>query len=499
MKRLRMKHRVFLILVLIILLIGTNISLSLLENRYSAGPIYTMMDGFYGIVGFIDAFDECERYVTSYRWGEDGPYDPEQDRIIRDKLVLMRSYLDRIVSKQTVRQPVQYYDIRALDHMFPHYQRYIETFLTLMAAGSKTEAISVYYRRETLVTLIHDYSSKMLNDTVQESQKDYLHMQQITRWLWLLQVLTGIASFILSAYFAAMLYGIVQPINRLIEASEAMGKEDFSIPDVPVDGRNEDLRQLVVSFNHMKHSTRQYVEMLLEHNHTLQLLRESEKKALESRRLADQAKLLRLQEQIDPHFLFNALNTIRRIAQTEKAPRTETLILSLAKVFRHSLYDRGALSILTDEIEVTERYFQIQQARFGERIHLAWMIAPDVEPDELLVPTFALQILVENAVKHGLGPKSQGGHIQVGICRKGDLLFLEVADDGLGFPAHTLAQVRSGGRPAGTDSGVGLCNIMQRLQLLDPRNQLTIRSEEGKGSRVTIKMPIHHREEEDLC
>lgn len=499
MKRLRMKYRVFLILVLIIFLIGTNISLSLLENRYSAGPIYKMMDGFYGIVGFIDAFDECERHVTSYRWWEEGRYDPEQDRLIRDELVLMRSYLDQIVSKQTVQQPGQYYDIRALAHMFPHYQRYIGDFLEMMAAGTKTEAVSVYYQRETIVALIHDYSSKMLNDTVQESQKDYIHMQKITRCLWLLQVLTGIVSIMLSAYFAAMLYAIVQPVNRLIDASEAMRKEDFSIPDVPVDVRNEEIRQLMVSFNHMKHSTKRFVEMLMEHNHTLQLLRETEKRALESQRLADQAKLLSLQEQLDPHFLFNALNTIRRIAQTEGAPRTEMLILSLAKVFRHSLYDRGALSALTDEIEVTEQYFHIQQARFGDRIHLDWKVAQDVDLDELLVPTFALEILVENSVKHGLGPKPQGGHIQVEIRLEDQMLFLEVKDDGLGIPAETLAKVQKGERAVDADSGIGLSNIYHRLQLLDPQNQLMICSEEGKGTCVTIKMPIYHREEENLC
>lgn len=499
MKRLRMKHRVFLILVLIILLIGSNLSLSLLENHCSAGPIYKMMDGFYGIVGFIDAFDECERYVTSYRWWDEGRYDPDQDQLIRGKLVLMRSYLDQMVLKQTVQQPGQYYDIRALDHMFPHYQRYIEDFLAMMEAGTKTEAVSVYYQRETLVVLIHDYSSKMLNDTVQESQKDYIHMQKITRRLWFLQVLTGIASIMLSAYFAAMLYAIVQPINRLIEASEAMRKEDFSIPDVPTDVKNEELHQLMVSFNHMKHSTKRFVEMLMEHNHTLQLLRETEKKALESRRLADQAKLLSLQEQLDPHFLFNALNTIRRIAQTEGSHRTEMLILSLAKIFRHSLYDRGALSALTDEIEVTEQYFHIQQARFGDRICLDWEIAQDVDPDELLVPAFALEILVENSVKHGLGPKTQGGHIHVGIFQKDGMLFLEVKDDGLGIPADILEKVQKGERPASADGGIGLSNIYHRLQLLDPQNQLTIWSEEGEGTCVTIKMPIQHREEEKLC
>ena len=499
MKKSRIKKRVFLVLVLIILLITANLSLSLVENRYTAGPIYKMMDEFYGIVGFIDAFDECEKHVTSYRWSDVGTYDPEQDQLIRDKLVLMKSYLDLMALKQTVDSPNQYHDIRALNHMFPHYQKFIEEFLVQMKAGARSRAVSFYYQRENLLALIHDYSSQMLNDTVQESQNGYAWTQKVTKALWLLQVLTGLASVMLSAYFAAMLYAIVQPINRLVVASEAMRNENFDISDVPVDVKNAELRQLMVSFNHMKHSTKRFVEMLKEHNQTLEFLHETEKRALESQHLAEQAKLLNLQNQVNPHFLFNALNTIRRIAQQEHAGKTETLILSLSKVFRHILYNNDPLSSLTDEIDVTRQYFKIQQTRFEDRLHLDWDISQDVEPDELLIPSFVLQTLVENAVKHGLEHKADGGNIHVRIYLENEMLFMRVADNGSGMPLKILESVRKGERPAGTDSGIGLSNIYHRLRLLDQRNELTIQSEEGVGTEVTIKTPVHYREEENQC
>lgn len=499
MKKIQMKSRVFLILVLIILLIMANLSLSLMENRYTSGPIYKMMDEFYRNVGFIDAFDECEKRVTSYRWSDEGWYDPEQDSLIREQLSLMRSYLDSMVSSMSVDEPNQYHDIRALNHMFPHYEKFIEDFLKYMENGERTRAVSVYYQRETIVTLIHDYSSQMLNDTVQESQNDYAWRQKITKALWLFQVLTGFAAVMLSAYFVIKLYEIVQPINYLVKASEAMRNKDFDIADVPENVKNEEMRQLMISFNHMKHSMKRFVEMLKEHNRTLQLLRETEKRALESQHLAEQAKLLNLRGQVNPHFLFNALNTIRRIAQQEKAPQTEALILSLSKIFRHSLYNNEALATLSEEIEVTKQYLKIQKARFGDRIHLEWNISEQVEADELLVPSFVLQTLVENAVKHGLEPRAGGGKIKVCLELKNEMFFIRVLDNGSGMTQETLERVRKGERPPGTDGGIGLNNVYHRLQLLDKRNELIIQSKKEHGTQIIIKMPVQYRKEERLC
>ena len=228
-------------------------------------------------------------------------------------------------------------------------------------------------------------------------------------------------------------------------------------------------------------------------------MRETEKRALESQHLAEQAKLLNLRGQVNPHFLFNALNTIRRIAQQEKAPQTEALILSLSKIFRHSLYNNEALATLSEEIEVTKQYLKIQKARFGDRIHLEWNISEQVEADELLVPSFVLQTLVENAVKHGLEPRAGGGKIKVCLELKNEMFFIRVLDNGSGMTQETLERVRKGERPPGTDGGIGLNNVYHRLQLLDKRNELIIQSKKEHGTQIIIKMPVQYRKEERLC
>lgn len=110
-------------------------------------------------------------------------------------------------------------------------------------------------------------------------------------------------ALLLVGYFAFSLTNILSPIGKLVEASKAMGRENFDIPDIETNTRNREILQLVDAFNQMKHSANQLINTLMEHNRTLALLHQTEAKVLESQKLAEEAKLQSLRSQINPHFL----------------------------------------------------------------------------------------------------------------------------------------------------------------------------------------------------
>src|SRR5262249_32398104 len=160
-----------------------------------------------------------------------------------------------------------------------------------------------------------------------------------------------------------------------------------------------------------------------------ELVERQNREALLRQQLTE-AELRALRAQINPHFLFNALNTIADLIETNPTA-AEAMTLRLARVFRHVLaHSVRPLTPIRDEIEFLRAYLQIEEARFGRRLHVSIDVGPDVASDH--IPSLILQPRVENALKHGLGPKPGPGHLWVSARAQGEQLRLRVEDDGLG-------------------------------------------------------------------
>jgi len=203
--------------------------------------------------------------------------------------------------------------------------------------------------------------------------------------------------------------------------------------------------------------------------------RRAETQALEQEVLAREAELRALRAQINPHFLFNALNSVSALIGSD--PRAaRDMCLKLAEFLRESLRVGAAHSIpLAEEVGLAERYLAIEQTRFGARLRTEWAIAPEVQACP--VPPLLLQPLVENAVVHGIAPSMGGGCVRVAARRSGEMVHIEVEN-----PAEA-----EGRRAAGP--GLGLANVRSRLAAtFGPAAALEVREEAGVF-RVALAFP----------
>jgi two-component system LytT family sensor kinase len=197
------------------------------------------------------------------------------------------------------------------------------------------------------------------------------------------------------------------------------------------------------------------------------------------RQLAAQAELKALRAQINPHFLFNSLNTIADLIVTDP-PKAEVMTLLLSKVFRHVLMNSDQqLTPVSEEMEFLRTYLGIEQVRFGERLSVRMELDPAVAQER--IPSLILQPVVENAIKHGLAPKVGGGRLSITAQSDGEFVRLAVEDDGVG--------TTSASAPA-SGNGLGLKIIAERLRTLyHDRATLRFEPAESAGSRVTILIP----------
>jgi sensor histidine kinase YesM len=197
---------------------------------------------------------------------------------------------------------------------------------------------------------------------------------------------------------------------------------------------------------------------------------------LETRLVETELKALR--QQLHPHFLFNTMNTIAVLVREKKNDEAVTLVARLSTLLRMALDNTGVQEVtLRQEMDFLERYLEIQQARFSDRLKVGIAITPDAMAAR--IPNLLLQPLVENAILHGIAPRPGPGHVDVLGRVEGGNLLLEVRDDGLGFDGTHRAK-----------EGIGLANTRERLtKIYGARGQLLLRSEPGRGVSVQIVMP----------
>jgi two-component system, LytTR family, sensor kinase len=204
-----------------------------------------------------------------------------------------------------------------------------------------------------------------------------------------------------------------------------------------------------------------------------------EKKLEEQKRLLTEARLAALTSQINPHFLFNTLNSVSSLIRTNPG-QARVMVLNLARVLRRLLRKHENFSALRDELSFIQDYLSIEMVRFGDKLRFE----TDVESEtlDLLIPSMLLQPLVENSIKHGLSAKIEGGTIRVRTRRADSKLRLWVEDDGVGIPEARLATL--------LDQGIGVSNVNERLKVLfDNGYRMWIESQPGRGTQIEIEMP----------
>ncbi len=263
---------------------------------------------------------------------------------------------------------------------------------------------------------------------------------------------------------------IVKPVQALAEDSRRIAENDYSGPSVLPEGEDE-IADLVRAFCRMKLSTQGYIEALKEKH--------------EAEKQLEAVRLQMLKNQINPHFLFNTLNTIAGAAEMEEAETTEKMIQAMSRLFRYNLKSTASVMPFEREKKVVEDYIYLQKMRFGSRIRYTSDCSQDTM--DVMILVFALQPLVENAIVHGLAVKPEGGRLHIRSWIKEHRIFISVSDTGAGIAPERLEEIREElKRGESQKLGIGVSNISRRLKTMYPDGELVIDSREGRGTVVRM-------------
>jgi len=205
----------------------------------------------------------------------------------------------------------------------------------------------------------------------------------------------------------------------------------------------------------------------------------NEIKLEEQKRLLMQAKLDALSSQINPHFLFNTLNSVASLIRSDQE-KARLVLFKLSTILRRLLRKHDNFSPLRDELGFIDDYLSIEVVRFGDKLKITKQIEDGVL--DALVPSMMLQPILENSIRHGLGPKVIGGVICLRAACSEGWLTVTIEDDGVGIPPSLMGEIYR--------RGIGVSNVRERLNVLfGPQYSMNIDSEVGRGTRVEIRIP----------
>lgn len=275
-------------------------------------------------------------------------------------------------------------------------------------------------------------------------------------------------------------------IRKLCNYAELLSAGRWEIPDIE-EQKYYDLNSLGNAFNKMKNSIRQFIDEInakaeIENNYQIEM-----RKSAEKDKLIKETQLIALQSQMNPHFLFNTLNTISRIAMFEDADNTVNLIEATSKILRYNLYYKDRLVELKDEISAINAYIKIQETRFQDQMSFIFNIDDNI--DSLKLPPMLIQPVLENAIIHGLQEKDKDGIINIDIKKEHEFISITIKDNGVGIDEEKLKKLLND--QTYEKNGLGIINVKKRLELYYNRYDLfKIKSKKAQWTEVTILIPV---------
>lgn len=314
---------------------------------------------------------------------------------------------------------------------------------------------------------------------VQRTERQYQEMREgLTRWFFSFVLLT----FVAVGFAVIATWGISRsiyiPIQKLHDVTTTLTKNDLQA--LMNRDNVDEITELGMSFNIMIGKIRELLDAKMQEQENLK-----------------KAELRALQAQINPHFLYNTLDTIIWMAESKKTSEVVTIVTALSNFFRISLSKGQDWITIEEELERTRSYLTIQKMRYHDILDFSISADPGILQSTVL--KLVLQPLVENALYHGIKNRRQRGTITVRAEPGGENLVLQVRDDGIGIPPDKLAQINSAldahADELSAEHGFGLANVNRRIKLYyGSRYGLTLASDPATGTCVSIVIPLTHQE-----
>lgn len=465
-----------------------QIGIDYYQAAYVLAPLEQRSESIQTISRFLNDVEACITALENYRW-DYGDIEALLNTVqtSRERSAAHLASIDtdlRVVSEE------QYLLANAARTTYQALDRRLETIVSELLAGRSAQASQLYYGgAERCGGYLRQYTQQLLEQACRDNQDAHTRLVRLNGRLNQARTAVVLLCIVTGAMLVTALVRLLRAVSALAQASQAISRGEFDTPDLDESQRDE-TAHMAKAFNEMKRSTKRQVELLEEKRTMEGQLHAKERETLALQNLMEREKLQQLRSQINPHFLFNTLNVILYTAQQEGASHTGALIGSLSRLFRYALGSNDSRVPLAREVSIVNDFYALYRERFGERIRLCWHIDEGVDLPDTLMPSFILQPLVENAFKHGLAPKEEGGCVHVAIRETGQTLEITVADDGVGMAPETLERLRATLQdPPTTGEHIGVYNVAARLRLRGEEYGLDIQSEQGKGTAAVVRLP----------
>ena len=373
-----------------------------------------------------------------------------------------------------------------------------ETYLDCTAetvAAKRGRNVEQYKRKYDDATKLYRYIQSSIDELnnlmFQENSSTYAVLRAVMRYL---EISNSVIMIIIVAGGMLLLIqatrNMIVPLSNMAETAQLVGQGNFHVKMHDTDAQDE-LGTVTRAFNTM-------VENLDLYMARTKASMEKEQQMMERELLMEnhlkEAQLKYLQSQINPHFLFNSLNAGAQLAMMEDAEQTGIFVEKMADFFRYNVKKGQEDATLGEELEAVDNYIYILNVRFAGDIHFSKEVDESLE--NVRMPSMILQPVVENAVNHGIRDIEWEGKIHLTVTGDADYIRISVKDNGKGMTQEQIEGVLSGNRERrneeGDSTGIGMNNVISRLELYyEESGLMEINSEgEGKGTEAVIYIPV---------
>lgn len=475
------------------LIIGINIVIiiSICFGAFYISDILTseyklMVDSLFYINNLSDKVFLANKLIDEYIQSSDREKLLEYNRQMEDSFKTIKTIQPMMYSDEL------YFYAKGLDGMLLTFHEINQDIIKNMDSGQDKVFKLIGENRRVFMN-INNTLIKITSVEIAERNANYkIFIRSSNQYKFIFYAIVITAIFIVILLNDMIAKSIFKPVGSLVGASKEISAGNFDIGDLKYKGSVE-FEILVSAFNSMKNSIHDMITEIRGKAELEAKIKEQEVEKLQIMNSLKIAELKALQSQINPHFLFNTLNSIGRVAYFKGADDIVELIEAVADMLRYNIRKIDKPVTLTDEINNLKNYVIIQRTRFGDKILFEFDITS--EHMDTKVPCLTLQPIVENSIIHGFDPFGNGDVVSIAVRDVEDrFVEVEISDNGVGIEQEIIDSFYKNNDTqykTGHSTGIGIKNVIARLSYFyKDSNVISFDSEIGGGTSVRIRIPI---------